>query len=197
MQLQAVEKAPTAAKRAPIRDHIDHCLGTDGETDLAETKAPAKPLRSAPPRVPPNRGVRRETSRYRPRTQATVPSDRVSENRQQANVCKVRKAGLRESYRQTAEPAENSGPRAVKVRTTRCRSHDARAGGRRVSGTSGLCRGCDALPAFPAKDTGTAQLCSRKGSAAEDCWICRFTRPRNRRSPLGRTDGAFGSRHTE
>ena len=48
MQLQAVEKAPPAAKRAPIHDHIDHCLGTDGETDLAETTAPAKPLRSAP-----------------------------------------------------------------------------------------------------------------------------------------------------
>ena len=44
VQLQAVEKAVIAAKRTLIHDHIDHCLGTGGETDLAEMKALAKLL---------------------------------------------------------------------------------------------------------------------------------------------------------
>ena len=44
VQLQAVEKAVTAAKRTLIHDHIDHCLGADGETDLEEMKALAKLL---------------------------------------------------------------------------------------------------------------------------------------------------------
>jgi uncharacterized protein len=43
MQLQAVEKAVSAAKRTLIHDHIDHCL-TGGETDLAELRALAKLL---------------------------------------------------------------------------------------------------------------------------------------------------------
>ena len=44
VQLQAVEKAVTAAKRTLIHDHIDHCLGADGETGLADMKALAKLL---------------------------------------------------------------------------------------------------------------------------------------------------------
>ena len=44
VQLQAVEKAVIAAKRALIHDHIDHCLGVGGESDLAEMKALAKLL---------------------------------------------------------------------------------------------------------------------------------------------------------
>lgn len=44
VQLQAVEKAVVAAKRMLIHDHIDHCLGGDGEADLAEIKALAKLL---------------------------------------------------------------------------------------------------------------------------------------------------------
>ena len=44
VQLQAVEKAVTAAKRTLIQDHIDHCLGAGGETDLTEIKALAKLL---------------------------------------------------------------------------------------------------------------------------------------------------------
>ena len=44
VQLQAVEKAVTAAKRPLIHDHIDHCLDADGETDLAHMKALAKLL---------------------------------------------------------------------------------------------------------------------------------------------------------
>ena len=44
VQLQAVEKAVTAAKRTLIHDHIDHCLDADGETDLADMKALAKLL---------------------------------------------------------------------------------------------------------------------------------------------------------
>ena len=44
VQLQAVEKAVTAAKRTLIHDHIDHCLDTDGKTDLADLKALAKLL---------------------------------------------------------------------------------------------------------------------------------------------------------
>ena len=43
LQLQAVEKAITAAKRTLIHDHIDHCL-TGGEADLAELRALAKLL---------------------------------------------------------------------------------------------------------------------------------------------------------
>jgi DNA-binding FrmR family transcriptional regulator len=44
VQLQAVESAITAAKRALIHDHIDHCLGHGGEDDLAELRALAKLL---------------------------------------------------------------------------------------------------------------------------------------------------------
>jgi len=44
IQLQAVEKAITAAKRMLIHDHIDHCLGHGGERDLAEMRALAKLL---------------------------------------------------------------------------------------------------------------------------------------------------------
>lgn len=44
VQLQAVEKAVTAAKRTLIHDHIDHCLGTGGESDVVEMKALAKLL---------------------------------------------------------------------------------------------------------------------------------------------------------
>ena len=44
VQLQAVEKAVVAAKRALIHDHIDHCLGAGGESDLVEMKALAKLL---------------------------------------------------------------------------------------------------------------------------------------------------------
>jgi DNA-binding FrmR family transcriptional regulator len=43
-QLQAVEAAVTAAKRALILDHIDHCLTEPGHDDLAEMKALAKLL---------------------------------------------------------------------------------------------------------------------------------------------------------
>jgi len=42
-QLQAVEKAVTAAKRVLIHDHIDHCL-TGGEADLAALRALARLL---------------------------------------------------------------------------------------------------------------------------------------------------------
>ena len=44
VQLQAVEKAVTAAKRTLIHDHIDHCLDADGETDLTDMKALTKLL---------------------------------------------------------------------------------------------------------------------------------------------------------
>jgi len=44
VQLQAVEKAVSAAKRTLIHDHIDHCLGHGGEDDLAEIRALAKLL---------------------------------------------------------------------------------------------------------------------------------------------------------
>lgn len=43
-QLQAVEAAVSAAKRALILDHIDHCLTEPGHNDLAEMKALAKLL---------------------------------------------------------------------------------------------------------------------------------------------------------
>jgi DNA-binding FrmR family transcriptional regulator len=43
VQLQAVEKAITAAKRTLIHDHIDHCL-TGGAADLEEMKSLAKLL---------------------------------------------------------------------------------------------------------------------------------------------------------
>lgn len=43
LQLQAVEKAITAAKRTLIHDHIDQCL-PGGEADLAELRALAKLL---------------------------------------------------------------------------------------------------------------------------------------------------------
>ncbi|MGX9857582.1 metal-sensing transcriptional repressor (plasmid) [Limimaricola variabilis] len=42
-QMQAVERAITAAKRTLIHDHIDHCLG-NGEGDLDELRALAKLL---------------------------------------------------------------------------------------------------------------------------------------------------------
>lgn len=44
VQLRAVEKAISAAKRTLIHDHIDHCLGLGGENDLAEMRAMAKLL---------------------------------------------------------------------------------------------------------------------------------------------------------
>lgn len=43
-QIKAVESAVTAAKRTLIHDHIDHCLGHDGEDELAELRAMAKLL---------------------------------------------------------------------------------------------------------------------------------------------------------
>ena len=43
VQLQAVEKAITAAKRTLIHDHIAHCL-TGGAADLEEMKSLAKLL---------------------------------------------------------------------------------------------------------------------------------------------------------
>lgn len=44
VQIQAVEKAVSAAKRTLIHDHIDHCLGHGGEADLTELRALAKLL---------------------------------------------------------------------------------------------------------------------------------------------------------
>lgn len=44
MQLQAVERAVTAAKRVLIHDHIDHGLGQGGDGDLAELRALARLL---------------------------------------------------------------------------------------------------------------------------------------------------------
>lgn len=44
LQLQAVERAVMAAKRTLIHDHIDHCLGHGGESDLAELRSMAKLL---------------------------------------------------------------------------------------------------------------------------------------------------------
>lgn len=44
LQLQAVESAITAAKRALIHDHIDHCLGHGGADDLSDLRALAKLL---------------------------------------------------------------------------------------------------------------------------------------------------------
>ena len=43
-QIKAVESAVTAAKRALIHDHIDHCLGRGGAEDLAEIRALTKLL---------------------------------------------------------------------------------------------------------------------------------------------------------
>ena len=43
-QLQAVERALTAAKRTLIHDHIDHCLGAGDKDDIAELRALAKLL---------------------------------------------------------------------------------------------------------------------------------------------------------
>lgn len=43
VQLHAVERAITAAKRTLIHDHIDHCLG-EGEGDIDEMRALAKLL---------------------------------------------------------------------------------------------------------------------------------------------------------
>ena len=44
LQLQAVERAITTAKRTLIHDHIDHCLGQGGDGDLAELREMAKYL---------------------------------------------------------------------------------------------------------------------------------------------------------
>ena len=44
LQLQAVQKAVAAAKRTLIHDHIDHCIGAGGESDLDEMKTIAKLL---------------------------------------------------------------------------------------------------------------------------------------------------------
>ena len=44
LQLQAVERAVTAAKRVLIHDHIDHGLGQGGDGDLAELRALARLL---------------------------------------------------------------------------------------------------------------------------------------------------------
>lgn len=44
VQMQAVERAITAAKRTLIHDHIDHCLGHGGDQDLVEMRALAKML---------------------------------------------------------------------------------------------------------------------------------------------------------
>jgi DNA-binding FrmR family transcriptional regulator len=43
-QLQAVEHAITNAKRVLIHDHIDQCLQTDDDADLADMKLLAKLL---------------------------------------------------------------------------------------------------------------------------------------------------------
>ena len=43
-QLHAVERAVTAAKRTLIHDHIDHCLGDGGASELAEMRALTKLL---------------------------------------------------------------------------------------------------------------------------------------------------------
>jgi uncharacterized protein len=43
-QLHAVERAVAEAKRAVIHDHIDHCMATAGEHDLAEIKLLTKLL---------------------------------------------------------------------------------------------------------------------------------------------------------
>lgn len=43
-QIKTVESAVTAAKRMLIHDHIDHCLGHGGESDLVELRALAKLL---------------------------------------------------------------------------------------------------------------------------------------------------------
>lgn len=44
VQLQAVEKALTSAKRTLIHDHIDHCLAHDEDSVLTEMKALTKLL---------------------------------------------------------------------------------------------------------------------------------------------------------
>ena len=43
-QLQAVEKAVSAAKRTLIHDHIDHCVGQGDKDDVAELRTLAKLL---------------------------------------------------------------------------------------------------------------------------------------------------------
>jgi DNA-binding FrmR family transcriptional regulator len=43
-QLQAVERAITNAKRVLIHEHIDHCLRTDDDGDLADMKLLARLL---------------------------------------------------------------------------------------------------------------------------------------------------------
>jgi DNA-binding FrmR family transcriptional regulator len=44
VQLQAVEKAVSAAKRVLIHDHIDNCLGAGAPQDMADLRALAKLL---------------------------------------------------------------------------------------------------------------------------------------------------------
>lgn len=44
VQLQAVEKALSTAKRTLIHDHMDHCLGHGGAADLDELRQLAKLL---------------------------------------------------------------------------------------------------------------------------------------------------------
>lgn len=44
IQMQAVERAITAAKRTLIHDHIDNCLGQGGEDDVTELRALARLL---------------------------------------------------------------------------------------------------------------------------------------------------------
>ncbi len=44
VQIQAVEKAVSAAKRTLIHDHMDHCLGAEGAHDLEEMRALARLL---------------------------------------------------------------------------------------------------------------------------------------------------------
>jgi uncharacterized protein len=44
IQLHAVERAVTVAKRTLIHDHIDHCLGEGGAGDLDEMRALTKLL---------------------------------------------------------------------------------------------------------------------------------------------------------
>jgi len=44
VQLQAVEKAISSAKRVLIHDHIDNCLGAGAPQDMADLRALAKLL---------------------------------------------------------------------------------------------------------------------------------------------------------
>lgn len=44
LQLQAVKKAPTTARRAIIHGHFDHCFGNADDIAMAEMRALAKLL---------------------------------------------------------------------------------------------------------------------------------------------------------